>query len=218
MTARLPPAAKLSLSPAIYYLSSSRFSPVKEEYELKREGFEKELSDLLGAPWTFDFNPLAIYPYAESQHFAKDQPGIDFRQYAEGVLTSFKAFIETYGDAAKKELNDVGHAHQIQLDVAMAYQLEVLGFGTDDMLREGFNESAESGVVKVGIVDALKRQRDCEVEIKDGVLYLQPSKRKNRRRTRCGKDERKKLAKMITPDPANHAIRQTRHGGGVSGV
>jgi hypothetical protein len=56
---------------------------------------------------------------------------------------------------------------------AMAYQLQTLGFGTDDMLREGFNEGVGSGVVKFRIVDALKRQKYCEAEIEDGVLYLQ---------------------------------------------
>jgi hypothetical protein len=53
----------------------SRSTPVRDEYENKKAGFDKELSDLLGVSWTFDFNPLAIYPYAESQHFAKEQPG-----------------------------------------------------------------------------------------------------------------------------------------------
>jgi hypothetical protein len=56
---------------------------------------------------------------------------------------------------------------------AVAYQLEVLGFGTDEMLREGFNEGVGSGVVKLRIVDALKRGTDCEADIEDGVLYLQ---------------------------------------------
>ncbi|KAF7369537.1 hypothetical protein MVEN_00283600 [Mycena venus] len=294
MVTRLPPAAKLSLAVR---------KNVREDYENKKESFDKELSDLLGAPWTFDFDPLAIYPYAESQHFCKEQPGTVLKLYVEGVMTSLKWLVEAYGEAGKKELNEIAHAHTIQLDVgepeqivrstdsgtavvdgklvilfkadgfgsnphwalgeaslfpavnaapgsqpmtflarlgisknyaekadpakkkfkdmlqkditldpnfeevfaklleeskrpgnsivdtpewqlqfgryvanyfdAMAYQMECLGFGTDEMLREGFNEGVESGVIKVRIVDALKRQRDCEVEIEDGVLYLQ---------------------------------------------
>jgi hypothetical protein len=57
---------------------SSRAS-VRDEYEDQKANFDKELSEVLGAPWTFDFNPLAIYPYAESQHFAKEQPGTVLR-------------------------------------------------------------------------------------------------------------------------------------------
>ncbi|KAF8187948.1 hypothetical protein K438DRAFT_1972638 [Mycena galopus ATCC 62051] len=282
MAARLPPATKLSLT-------------------VRKNG----ALDLLGASWTFDFAPLAIYPYAESQNFAKDQPGTVLRLYMEGALTELRHVVEVYDDAGKTELNAVVPAHTIQLDVgepaqiirntyigaavvdgalrilfaadefgtnahsafgepalfpalnavgddaagltflarmgisknypekadaahkklagmlqrtdivldpnfaevfgrvreesrrpgneivatpqwelefgrsvgnyfeAMAYQIEVLGFGTDDMLREAFNESVQSGVVKVRIVDALKRLKYCEAEIEDGVLYLQ---------------------------------------------
>jgi hypothetical protein len=36
---------------------------------------EKKLSDLMGVPWTFDFNPNAIYPYAEDNSYMKNNPG-----------------------------------------------------------------------------------------------------------------------------------------------
>ncbi|KAJ7463628.1 hypothetical protein FB451DRAFT_1180108 [Mycena latifolia] len=287
MAARLPPAAKLSRCPQKCHVHISHSAlAVRDEYESKKAGFDKELSDLLGVAWTFDFTPLAIYPYME------------------GALTWLRWVVEVYGEAGKKELNDVVSAHTIQLEVgepeqiirnsdlgadvvdgklrilfaadrfgsnphsalgelalfpalnatpstqpmtflawpsisknyhekadpaqkkfatllqkpnikldpsfeevfgklleesqrpgnelvdipewqlqfgryvanyfdAMAYQMESLGFGTDEMLREGFNEGVESGLIKFRIVDALKRQKDCEVEIEDSVLYLQ---------------------------------------------
>ncbi|KAJ6562322.1 hypothetical protein B0H19DRAFT_1259907 [Mycena capillaripes] len=295
MASRLPPAAKLSLAVR---------KNVRDEYENKKLDFDKELSDLLGASWTFDFNPLSIYPYAESQHFAKDQPGTVLRLYMEGAITALKWLVEVYGDGGKKEINEIVSAHTIQLEVGepeqilrntdlgadvvdgalrilfpadrfgsnphsalgelallpalnaapssqsmtflarlgisknyaekadpaqkkfasllqrtdikldpnfeevfakvleeskrpgndvigipqwqlqfgrhvgsyfetMAYQMETLGFGTDDMLREGFNDVVTSGVIKLRTVDALKRQKYNEVEIEDGVLYLQ---------------------------------------------
>ncbi|KAJ7226449.1 hypothetical protein C8J57DRAFT_1197570 [Mycena rebaudengoi] len=285
MTTRLPPAAKLSLAVR---------KNVRDEYENKKADFDKELSELLGVPWTFDFNPLAIYPYAESQRFAKDQPGTTLRDYMRGAITGLKWVVEVYGEGGKKELNDIVAEHTIQLEVgdpdqiirntdlgavvvdgtlrilfaadsfgsnaysslgelalfpalnaapseqplsflarlgisknynemaeeaqkkfagmlkrsditfepnfeelfgklleeskragnnvaaiprwelqfgrhvgsyfaAMAYQLEVLGFGTDEMLREGFNEGVPSGIVKVRLVDTLKRHKASSI-------------------------------------------------------
>ncbi|KAJ7073605.1 hypothetical protein C8F01DRAFT_1241900 [Mycena amicta] len=297
----LPPAAKLSLSVR---------KNVRDEYENRKAEFEKQLSDLLGVSWTYDFDILAVYPYAEKTDSAicKDTPGTVLRLYMEGVITGIQWFVDTYGATGAAELNTLASAHTIFIGVGapekivrscdsgtslnngaltilfhperfgsnphwalnevplfaavnavsvaggdekdmtflarlgiskryaekadpakekfrqllgkditfdpnftavfvvlladaqanpsgtvgsisewelqfgaytasyfegMAFQLESLGFSGDEMLKEGFNDAVGSGVVKFRIVERLKRHKDCEVEIEDGVLYLQ---------------------------------------------
>lgn len=52
-------------------------------------------------------------------------------------------------------------------------QLKWQKFNEDDLLQEGFNESVDKGEIAVRIVDKLKFASYCEVEIEDGVLYIQ---------------------------------------------
>ncbi|KAF7369536.1 hypothetical protein MVEN_00283500 [Mycena venus] len=303
----LPRAAKLP--PAVR-------ENVREMYEGHKERFENELSELLGVPWTFDFDPLAIYPYAELQpsDFPKEYLGNVLQIYMAGAVTSLKWLVEKYGDTGRKELNKIAHAHTIELDVGepeqivnpfdsgtavvdgklailfkadgfgsmpdyaltqdslfpaltaasesmsqpmtflarlglnmnygrektlleqirkkfsdmlkkeitldpnfdkvfakllaeskrpgnrlasvlhgwqlefglhvsnyfgvAAYQMQSIGFGTDEVLRERFHNLVDSGIIKLRIVDALKRNKDFEVEIKDGVLYVQTTPEK----------------------------------------
>jgi hypothetical protein len=54
-------------------------------------------------------------------------------------------------------------------------QLEYQKFGEDEMLREGFNEGVEKGIVEFRVLEKMKFETYCECEIEDGVLYLQVS-------------------------------------------
>jgi hypothetical protein len=48
-------------------------------------------------------------------------------------------------------------------------------FGEDDMLKDGFNEAVEKGVVAFRLLEKLKDAEYCECVIEDGVCYLQVS-------------------------------------------
>ncbi|KAH8832185.1 hypothetical protein DL96DRAFT_1678378 [Flagelloscypha sp. PMI_526] len=303
MTTRLPPAYKLSLAVR---------KNLRDEWEANKDGFDKKVSDLLGVDWSFDFDPLALYPYAEAtDNYSKEYFGRLFKQYGEGASWQLENYVNEFGSDGKQEINTICHAHVIQLDVgepeqinrnylgcevrdgklrilfkeqqfgsnnqwalqgdtllpalqvaaakapdsgamsffarmgvstdykeiadeaekkiadllqnpklkyepnfeetynkvmdnlkkepdalswmgnwqperqfapltagylrALAYILDTSGYGTDDMLKEGFNESITSNIIKFRVVDTLKRNKYCEVDIEDGVLYLQSS-------------------------------------------
>jgi hypothetical protein len=48
---------------------------VRDEWDNKRPEFEAQLLELLGNPWKFDINPLAIYPYAEPDSYGYNSLG-----------------------------------------------------------------------------------------------------------------------------------------------
>ena len=59
----------------------------------------------------------------------------------------------------------------------LAFNLQKLKFGEDEMLREGFNEAVESGRVVFRIVEELEDLEDgYGAAIEDGVLYMQVSR------------------------------------------
>lgn len=51
--------------------------------------------------------------------------------------------------------------------------LESQGFGTDDMLREGFNEAVEKNTIAFRFVEKLQKALYCETVLEDGTLYVQ---------------------------------------------
>ncbi|KAH8826064.1 hypothetical protein DL96DRAFT_1816512 [Flagelloscypha sp. PMI_526] len=301
MANRLPPAYKLSLAVR---------KNLRDEWEGNKDGFNKKVSDLLGAEWTFDFDSLTLYPYAdESGSFAQENFGRLFHLYCEGASWQLENYVKEFGEDGKEEINTLCHAHIIQLDVgepekintnflgcevkdgklcilfkakefgtnnqwalqadtllpalqaasletpepgpmsffarmgvstdykaiadeaekkladllqnpklkfepdfeatynkvmnylktgpnamswlgnwqperqfapltagylrSLAYILESNGYGTDDMLREGLNENMTSNLIKFRVVDSLKRNKYCEVDLEDGILFLQ---------------------------------------------
>lgn len=48
---------------------------VRDEWDNKKPEFEAQLLELLGTPWKFDINPLAIYPYAEEGSYGHHSLG-----------------------------------------------------------------------------------------------------------------------------------------------
>ena len=48
---------------------------VRDSWENKKGEIEEQISTLLGEKWTFDINPLAIYPYAEEGSYGNTALG-----------------------------------------------------------------------------------------------------------------------------------------------
>jgi len=49
--------------------------PVRDEWDNKKADLEKTLSEHLGTAWTFEANPLAIWPYATDGSYGKESLG-----------------------------------------------------------------------------------------------------------------------------------------------
>jgi hypothetical protein len=110
---------------------------VRDEWEQKKGGLDKKLSDLMGVEWKFEFNPNAIYPYAIEDSYMKNSPGAclyalvspnsqqihaqntDTSQisYAEAVPYGFEYFITSrYDEQMKTEINTIAHAHVVTME------------------------------------------------------------------------------------------------------
>jgi len=142
---RLPPAEKLSLA-----LRKN----VRDEWDNNKTDLEKQLSDVLGAPWTVEVNPLAIWPY-HNDGYAKESLGSCIKAYVEGAIYQIKYLTGRYDNLAA-EVNEIAHAHVLTLDVdesepsrfsysgaevqdgklAMLFNKECLGTNIDYCLQE----------------------------------------------------------------------------------
>ncbi|KAK3300696.1 uncharacterized protein B0H64DRAFT_21068 [Chaetomium fimeti] len=105
--ARLPPAEKLPLA-----LRKN----VRDEWDNSKADLEKQLSDVLGAAWTIDVNPLAIWPY-HNDGYAKESLGSCIKGYVEGALYHLKYLADKHGDEFKNEVNTICSAHVLTLDL-----------------------------------------------------------------------------------------------------
>ena len=70
---RLPPVEKLPLAVR---------KDLRDNWDAKKPELEKELSDILGEPWTIEVDPLQIYAYA-TEGYAKESTGSMLKEYAE---------------------------------------------------------------------------------------------------------------------------------------
>ncbi|KAH7119456.1 hypothetical protein B0J13DRAFT_397241, partial [Dactylonectria estremocensis] len=104
---RLPPAEKLPLAVR---------KEVRDNWESKREGLEKAISDILGEPWAININPNAIWPYAKDSSWAKTSIGEIIQLYIAGAECQLKSFIENFGEESKAEINNICSAHTITMD------------------------------------------------------------------------------------------------------
>ncbi|KAK3694411.1 hypothetical protein B0T22DRAFT_70583 [Podospora appendiculata] len=103
----LPPAQKLSLAVR---------KNVRDEWDNNKADIEKQLSDLLGATWTTEINPNAIWPY-NNDGYAKDSLGSCIKGYLEGAIYQIRYLVGKYGDDFKDEMNTICHAHVLTLGV-----------------------------------------------------------------------------------------------------
>ncbi|KXJ89438.1 hypothetical protein Micbo1qcDRAFT_235249 [Microdochium bolleyi] len=103
---KLPPIEKLSLAVR---------KNLRDEWESKKEDFEKQLSEILAVPWTIDIDPKQVYAYA-GDGYAKDSLGACIASYVEGAVSRLKEFESNYGDEGVKEINAIAHKHSLGLD------------------------------------------------------------------------------------------------------
>ncbi|EAQ92975.1 hypothetical protein CHGG_01210 [Chaetomium globosum CBS 148.51] len=61
----------------------------------------------------------------------------------------------------------------LQYFEGLAYQMKDIKVGEDEMVQEGVLEAVSSNEYAFRVVDKLKNETYCEVEIEEGVLYLQ---------------------------------------------
>ncbi|KAK0657020.1 hypothetical protein B0T16DRAFT_50502 [Cercophora newfieldiana] len=102
---RLPPAEKLSLA-----LRKN----VRDEWDNNKADLEKQLSDVLGEPWTIEVNPLAIWPY-HNDGYAKESLGSCIKAYVEGAIYQVKYLTGRY-DSLAAEINEIANAKVLTLD------------------------------------------------------------------------------------------------------
>ena len=116
---------------------------VRDGYEAKKDANAAELKTLLGTEWTFDIDPLSIYPYAPEgsygntslgdcinasvySHFQSiflylspsDMPDLS---YIEGFIYYLKYFIQYHGQEGVDELNAVCPTHTLTLKATTKY-------------------------------------------------------------------------------------------------
>ncbi|KAF4981466.1 hypothetical protein FZEAL_2709 [Fusarium zealandicum] len=110
---RLPPADKLPLAVR---------KNIRDSWENVKGDWEKKLSDLLGQSWTVDVDPKALYPYAEENSWASTSLGDTIARqvmkpsYVEGVEYQLKYFIDSNGEEAKTEINEICSARVLTID------------------------------------------------------------------------------------------------------
>ncbi|KAH7120723.1 hypothetical protein EDB81DRAFT_631359, partial [Dactylonectria macrodidyma] len=100
---------------------------IRDNWESKREGHEKAISDILGEPWTININPNAIWPYAEDNSWAKISTGKMIQRYVAGAEDQLKSFIGYFGEEGKVEINDICSAHTITLAFDEAKKVSYCG-------------------------------------------------------------------------------------------
>ncbi|KAH7140784.1 hypothetical protein EDB81DRAFT_885492 [Dactylonectria macrodidyma] len=115
---RLEPAAKLPLAVR---------KNVRDEWENAKGDWEKKFSDLLGAEWTININPLAIFPYAEEGSYGHSSLGSCIAAYVGGAEYQLKYVIGRIGDIVKDEINTLAHAHTLTMDLDEEKQFSYCG-------------------------------------------------------------------------------------------
>ncbi|RFU79652.1 hypothetical protein TARUN_2567 [Trichoderma arundinaceum] len=104
---RLPPVEKFSLAVR---------KNIRDEWENKKNDYEKKISDLLGEPWKIDISLHQVCAYAQDG-YATNTPGSMISAYIEGVLYQLDRFIGKHGDEGKAELNTIASARTITMDL-----------------------------------------------------------------------------------------------------
>lgn len=91
-----------------------RISPfiVRDEWDVKRTEFEKQLSDLLGASWKITADTKLIYANVTDESYAS-RLGQVIVWYIEPLIQNMNKFIQNFGDDGKTELNSTVSSHTI---------------------------------------------------------------------------------------------------------
>jgi hypothetical protein len=89
---------------------------VRDDFENNKEDWAEQLKGITGVDWKIEINPLAIYPYADSD-YPKQSLGSCLKSYVDGAIYKISYFKDTYGADGIKELNEVAFAHSINMEV-----------------------------------------------------------------------------------------------------
>ncbi|KAK3362366.1 hypothetical protein B0T25DRAFT_4731 [Lasiosphaeria hispida] len=141
----------LNNAPGEKPLSFSARIGIKAEYEDQINGTRHQIAELLGKA----DDEVTLDPNFEETHAklaaAKKVKGSGIRDDWQGALGSYTA---SYFEA-------------------LASHMKYINVGDDELVQEGFLEAVDKVKIVFRIVDTLKHSSYCEVEIDDGVLYLQ---------------------------------------------
>lgn len=124
---------------------------IRTDYEPKIAGVRKQIADMLGK----GEDAVTLNANFEA-NFAKLDAAL------KGGDTSVR-------DDWQRNLADF----TLRYFDALAYQMKYLKVGEDEMVQEGLLEAASTNEYAFRVVDKLKYESYCEVDIEDGVLYLQ---------------------------------------------
>lgn len=103
------------------------------------------------------------------------------------LVPNFEATFEKLVVESQRRKNQLPRTWQREMGDNMrkwfegvAHQLKRQNFGDDELLREGFHDAVDKGVIAFRIVDEIADDQDCGCAIEDGVLYLQVSSSQRR--------------------------------------
>ncbi|KAK1826369.1 hypothetical protein QBC39DRAFT_364548 [Podospora conica] len=128
----------------------ARFS-VKTEYEPKVAEARHSLAELLG----------------------KADDEVTLTPNFEDTFAQLAAAKAVKGSSIRDDWETVLGMYTIKYFEGLAYQMKYQKVGEDEMVQEGFNEAVPTAEFQFRIVDKLKFQSYCEVEIEDEKLYVQ---------------------------------------------
>jgi hypothetical protein len=124
---------------------------IRTDYEPKIGDVRKQIAGLLGKPE----DAVTLNPNFEA-NFAK-------------LDAAVKAGDSSVREDWQRNLADFTFRY---FD-ALAYQMKYIKVGEDELVQEGMLEAVSTNEYVFRIVDTLKYDSYCEVDIEDGVLYLQ---------------------------------------------
>jgi len=85
---------------------------LRDNWEAKRPELESKISQLLGETWTISVNPNLLYAYAEDDS-GKERLGDVIMWYMEPFVDNLSAFLKSFGEDGKSELNSYCSKHQL---------------------------------------------------------------------------------------------------------
>lgn len=128
----------------------ARFS-VKNEYEPTIAEARHNLAELLG----------------------KADDDVTLTPNFEDTFAKLAAASKVKGSSLRDDWETVIGMYTLKYFEGLAYQMKYQKVGEDDMVQEGFNEAVPTATFEFRIVDKLKYQSYCEVEVADEKLYVQ---------------------------------------------
>lgn len=124
-------------------------SGIKKDYDPKIDSIKAKLQSILGLPM------LDLHPNFE-------------RNFA-----AIAAWTEA-GNSGQREWQKMLGAETLRYFECLVSTLEDQGFGKDEMLQEGFQETVDKNEIELRVVEQLRKKGEInECVVENGVLYLQ---------------------------------------------